>query len=133
MGGVRKAPNRPHRRSHEQGKYDQGGHRGGRAGNGRRNRRHRRRGRGSEWHQRHDGCNNDPVNAVDDDHSVHDKHPLDAVQNSPGAELDKSPSGHPCPNMGKGSSGGSSSKSGSGSESGSSYTGPPSGPAATSA
>jgi len=98
MGGVRTAPNRPHRRSHEQGKYDQGGHCGGRAGNGRRARRHRRRGRVSEWHKRHDG-HSDPVNAVAD-HSVHDNHPRDAVKNEPGAELDE-PLGPPVPEHGQ--------------------------------
>jgi hypothetical protein len=100
MGGVRKAPNRPHRRSHEQGKHDQGGHCGGRAGNGRRGRRHRRRGRGSEWNKRHDGYDNDPVNAVDDHHSVHDNHPVDAVKSEPDAELDES-LGSPLPEYGQ--------------------------------
>jgi hypothetical protein len=96
--GIRKAPNRPHRRSDEQGKHDQGGHCGGRAGNGRRGRWHRRRGRGSEWDKRHDGYDDNPVNAVAD-HSVHDN-PRDAVKNEPGAELDES-LGPPVPEHGQ--------------------------------
>ena len=49
---------------------------------------------------RHDGYDIDPVNAEHDDHSVHDNHPLDAVQNSPGAELDE-PLGPPLPEHGQ--------------------------------